>query len=101
MIHKNYRDTLCLSKLIVHVAGLRQGPGESQKVDWVETRLGRSFYVCPTGTGNLPINEHRSHYKDDRLFRRINCGEGVGAQEAMRRSRVHWFVVVGSESNLW
>ena len=66
-------------ELNMFVAGLRQRPREGQKVDWVETGLRRPFCVCPTGTGNIPINEHRPHFEGNCLFRRAECGKGVGA----------------------
>jgi len=65
-------------------AGLRQGPRESEKVDWVEARFGGPFCVCPTSTRNLPINENRSHHEDDCLLRRIERGKGIGTQETVR-----------------
>ena len=67
MVNHNDRCVRCQPDL-TPVVGVRQGSRESQEVDWVETRLGRPFRVCPEGTGNIPIDERRPHGKDDCLF---------------------------------
>lgn len=92
MTSNNNLHAFCRQKLSALAVGLCQGSRESQAVEWAETGFGRPFCVCPKGTGNLPIYEHRSHHEDDSLFRRTDRGQSTGTQETVRRSWVHWYV---------
>ena len=80
--------------------GFRQGPRKSQEMERATTGLGRPVRLRPKSARGLPVDEHRSHYEDYCLFRWTKCGESIGTQETMRRSRVHWYVIE-FEIELW